>query len=218
MDTSKYFSILVFPVLKIVFFLLLGVAGVGIVVGVPYHIATGGKPPKEPKNKNWLDKALYFGMVVSYLLIGLVTRRIRKKPKIYSTLSDEQLLWMLKGMSDKQFEEFVANMFLQLEYKSEVVGGPGDNGIDIKLEKNGKKYLVQCKRYLTSKVPKSELMEFNGVLEKENADAGCLVTTSEFTEAATKWAKGTRIKLVDNKELIGLIRQSKVIGSEVPAK
>jgi hypothetical protein len=46
----------------------------------------------------------------------------------------------------------MAEMFRGLGYNAEVVGGANDGGIDAIAHKDGKRYYIQCKKFITREV------------------------------------------------------------------
>ena len=130
---------------------------------------------------------------------------LRKRRKIVGGFSDEEILYMLKGMSPQQFEIKMADMFQMLGYRTEVTGGANDGGIDVIAHKDGKKYYIQCKKFMTREVTPHDVRDFLGAITNINnpAEKGFFVTTSEFTLMAEKAAEGNpRIELIDGVKLI----------------
>jgi len=78
---------------------------------------------------------------------------------------------MLKGMSPKQFEAEVAKMFEALGYRTEVVGGANDHGIDVRAYRDGKTYFIQCKKFMTREVTPHDVRDFLGAITNENDPA-----------------------------------------------
>jgi hypothetical protein len=103
----------------------------------------------------------------------------------------------LAHVNSRVFEELIADCLTSAFPTSEVikVGGSGDRGIDIMLlNTSGEKYLVQIKR--RSNIEKNESVEvvrlLNGVLFRENAAKGLVITTAKnYTRAAVQetWVK-----------------------------
>ena len=101
-----------------------------------------------------------------------------------------------KVMNPKKFERIVAIIFDGLGYRTKVVGGSGDEGIDVIAYKDGKRFFIQCKR--KDQVPPKEVREFAGSIQdlnKEKDEKGFLVTTGEFTEEGKAFAKDNPIEI-----------------------
>jgi len=62
--------------------------------------------------------------------------------------SDRDLIYWLRGMKPDEFENYIADLFSRLGFKTEVVGGSHDGGIDVVAEQNGIKHYIQCKKFI----------------------------------------------------------------------
>lgn len=81
-------------------------------------------------------------------------------------------------------------------------GGRFDGGIDLKLRRPGEYVLVQCKHWNAKQVPHNDVHQLLGLMLNENATGGILVTSGEFTTAATQAAARLgRVHLVEGREL-----------------
>jgi restriction system protein len=54
----------------------------------------------------------------------------------------------LLALSPQAFEEWVAARFRDLRYTTRLTESTGDHGVDILAQKDGKRAVVQCKRYV----------------------------------------------------------------------
>lgn len=136
--------------------------------------------------------------------VGYILWRKRHNPAQLE-IDEEKILYMLKGMTPARFEEEMARMFTALGYSTELNGGPGDGGIDIIAEKNGKRYFIQCKKFITREVTPHDVRDFLGAITNVNnpAERGFFITTNKFTLAAERAAEGNgRIELIDGRELV----------------
>ncbi|MBU6501077.1 MAG: restriction endonuclease [Patescibacteria group bacterium] len=162
------------------------------------------------------EQAILYGIIATVVLVvGVILYFVLKKRahdnRGLAFLSDDKILYMLKGMSPAQFEKEVADMFEGLGYKAEVVGGANDGGIDVIAHKDGKKYFIQCKKFITREVTPHEVRDFLGAITNINnpAEKGFFVTTGNFTMMAEKAAEGNpRIELIDGLKLIKYYRLS----------
>lgn len=133
--------------------------------------------------------------------------------------SDRELLKWLQKMSPTNFEKYIAELFNNLGYSAEAVGRSHDGGIDVKLEKDGRRSYVQCKKYMSSTVSVSEVRDFYGALADHVSDGqGFFVTTNKFTLEAQKFAEDKPIELIDGVRLVEYIRLSEKnsFSNEVP--
>ncbi len=103
-----------------------------------------------------------------------------------------------------------------------VPGIAGDNGIDLVISRQGKRYLVQCKQWRSQKVGVKVVREMFGLVTAEQAAGGIVITSGQFTREAGKFAKGKALELVDGEQLAALIsavqKEPKVSAQEVKSK
>lgn len=121
--------------------------------------------------------------------------------------SDRDLLQWLRGMNPSEFEDYIADLFSRLGYKTKAVGGSHDNGIDVVIEKDSRKGYIQCKKFITSKVTVGDIRNFYGALADHFANTkGYFITTNKFTLEAEKFAEDKPIELIDGYRLIRYIK------------
>lgn len=109
--------------------------------------------------------------------------------------SDQSLSW-------QQFEQLTGETFRRRGFQvTENDKGGADGGIDLVLQKDGEKYLVQCKQWRAFKVGVSVVRELYGVMAAEGAAGGFIVTSGRFTKEASDFAQGRNVELVDGVEL-----------------
>ncbi|MBR6133586.1 MAG: restriction endonuclease [Bacilli bacterium] len=112
------------------------------------------------------------------------------------------------------FEVFLEMLFKKLGYDVVHCGGSGDQGADLILKKNKKKYVVQAKYYASS-LDNTPVQEVCGAIKYYNADKGIVVTNSKFTSGAIKLADANDVKLIDGIKLKGLINKAKKIDEDM---
>jgi restriction system protein len=106
----------------------------------------------------------------------------------------------LRELPPRKFEETVAQMLEKQGYTVELTPASKDGGFDIYVASKqalGKfLYLVECKRYTPpNKVGVHLVRALHGVVQKTQANAGMLVTTSFFTRGAKEYADETMYTL-----------------------
>jgi Restriction endonuclease/NACHT domain len=106
----------------------------------------------------------------------------------------------LRELPPRKFEEIVAEMLEKQGYTVELTPASKDGGFDIYVASKqalGKfMYLVECKRYTPpNKVGVHLVRALHGVVQKTQANAGMLVTTSFFTRGAKEYADETMYTL-----------------------
>lgn len=149
-----------------------------------------------------------FRLFFYWLGLEIDNWRIRRKfRKGKEWLSDRAFLQWLRGMKPTEFEEYIADLFLKLGYKTQTVGGSYDRGIDVIAEKDGIKHYIQCKKFITQKVTVGAIRDFYGALTDHLANGkGYFITTNKFTLEAEKFTEGKPIELIDGQRLIEYIR------------
>jgi restriction system protein len=115
----------------------------------------------------------------------------------------------LDTLTPEGFEEFVAEVFEALGFTVERVGGSGDEGADLRLDRDGRRSVVQCKYSRNRGVVGSpEVQKFLGTIHHTKSHKGFFVTTRAFSLAAEKFAAGHPIELIDGPGLVALVHQA----------
>lgn len=152
---------------------------------------------------------LFVGAIFLIIFIFDLYRLRRRFKQGARWRTDQELLQWLRGMSPSEFEVYVADLFRRLGYRTEAVGKSHDGGIDVVAEKNGVKHYIQCKKYITSKVPVGAVRDFYGALANHLAEGrGIFVTTNIFTTEAQQFAEDKPIEMVDGFGLVRLIKKA----------
>lgn len=152
----------------------------------------------------WLFYGIAFFVVI--IIIAIWRRKIRFK-RVRGFLSDRELIQWLRGMHPSEFEKYIADLFSKLGYKTNITGGGYDRGVDVVAEKDGLKYFIQCKKYITSIVGVNELRDFYGAIADHLAQAkSYFITTNKFTLEAERFAEDKPIELIDGYKLVKYIR------------
>lgn len=108
----------------------------------------------------------------------------------------------LRRLSPQRFEDEIASMFERLGYKVKQTPYTNDLGRDAILEKDGKTFLLECKRYgETNRTGRPDLQKFHSAIISDKAVGGFFVTTGTFTAAAKEHATKIGITLVEGAEL-----------------
>lgn len=114
----------------------------------------------------------------------------------------------------RDFERLVGEAFRRQGYAVEETGlGGADGGIDLVLRKDGKRILVQCKKWQREKVPVNVVREMYGLLAHHGADEVRIATIGGFTPDAARFASGKSIRLIDGETLLGMILEVQASGA-----
>jgi len=114
----------------------------------------------------------------------------RQREHLYS-ISD------MLNASSKEFEYMVGRILERRGYNLIVVGGAGDEGVDLRgTGPNGEVVIVQCKRQIqSSRIQPSVIRDLIGTVNSEGADLGIFATTTFFGEHAERAAAKARVRL-----------------------
>jgi len=145
--------------------------------------------------------------------------RRRERKQLIGTVARSEAADALDGMSWQQFERLVGEGFRLQGYRvMETGGGGADGGIDLVLNKDGEKYLVQCKQWRAFRVGIEVVRELYGVMAAEGAAGGFVVTSGRFTDEARKFAEGRNVQLIGGTRLRALIKQAAGTTQQVPGR
>ena len=83
---------------------------------------------------------------------------------------------------------------------------PADDGADLVLSKHGVVTLVACKRWKANRTGIEPLREFDAATRERGAHARLYVATGEVTDNARKFAHDNRIKILQEEDLVRLLK------------
>ena len=106
----------------------------------------------------------------------------------------------LLAMDPRAFELHVCELYRRMGCRVEATPRSGDHGIDGHLYRDGRHVLLQCKR-VKGFVGEPVLRDLFGSISNERADGGIVVTTGRVSTAATKWAAGKPIQIIELDEI-----------------
>jgi len=130
-------------------------------------------------------------------------------PKPLSEERQDDLATQLRALDWYQFEKAVEILYQQLGYKVIRTGGAKpDGGIDLIIEKDGKKTAIQCKQWKTWNVGVKPMREFLGALTDAGLQRGIFITLCGYTGEAKQLADKHHIQIIDETELTNLLEQS----------
>ncbi len=142
--------------------------------------------------------------------------RISGKPHPLEVKSTEWSIELLRKLEWHRFETLCAEYFRLLGKRVETITHGADGGIDARIYANGSQvleYAVQCKAWKDS-VGIKPVRELFGVMAHESAGKGIFMTTSTFTDDATKFATehNDKVFLVNGQrflKMIGMLPEEK---------
>jgi hypothetical protein len=110
----------------------------------------------------------------------------------------------IESMSGTAFEGYVAAIFRGQGYSVEMTKASGDFGVDLVIQRSGRKIAVQCKRQ-AKPVSGKAIQEVVGGAAMYDCNETMVVSNQVFTPAATSLAKRNSCQLVDGAELKKMI-------------
>ncbi|OPA80989.1 hypothetical protein BVG16_01170 [Paenibacillus selenitireducens] len=110
----------------------------------------------------------------------------------------------IDNMDGVQFEKYLGYLFQAHGYKTEVTKTIGDYGADLILQKEGKKIVVQAKRY-SKNVGIKAVQEAQASIAYYAASEAWVISNSDYTAAAYDLAKSNKVRLIHREELIEMI-------------
>ena len=119
----------------------------------------------------------------------------------------------LRLLDSAEFEWLVGELFRREGWQVVETGrrdGP-DGNIDLRLERNGQRHVVQCKRWTSWLVSVEDVRAFAGTLLREGLTGreGIFVTLSSFTQQARDEAQTTGLTLIDSRDLYSRVEQAR---------
>jgi restriction endonuclease Mrr len=127
-------------------------------------------------------------------------------PELVTSVTSELADFLIRnpqamyGLTSRQFEEFVAEVFSRRGYEVELTLPTRDKGFDIvaiKRVATPVRFLIECKRYHPSNTVGIDVVQrLYGVTLDNNAQKGVIATTSYFTDDAKEVLRRHPKKLV----------------------
>ena len=103
-----------------------------------------------------------------------------------------------KRLSAEQFEREIASWFSRQGYIAKTTKFVGDGGVDVILEKNGRKTYVQCKHFVEGKVDIKVVRELCGVMSSDGVTQGVIACLNGLSsDNAYTFAHKNNIRVVD---------------------
>ena len=153
-------------------------------------------------------------------IVWLIRRDIRSSNR-YRTPTAGELAEQFDNvhmMSGAQFEVFMANLFRAMGYEAAVLGGSGDQGVDIMLTANGQRIAVQCKNYAKAVGNKAVQEVFAGA-RHHGCQHAWVVAPAGYTRGAFELARSVSVSLFDANGIRAWIREVDKVteASETPS-
>jgi HJR/Mrr/RecB family endonuclease len=138
-------------------------------------------------------------VIVALLVIGVIVLRFLIRRAKLSTPKAQDLndtLQYVGAMSGSQFEIFVAQVLRAMGYKTSVLGGSGDQGVDIIALSQDGKVAVQCKNY-QKPVGNKPVQEVFAGAKHYACKHAWVVAPAGYTRGAYELARSVGVLLFD---------------------
>ena len=143
-------------------------------------------------------------LIVAIVVFLLYTRN--RRPKTPAAVELTRLLGIVPCMSGAQFEVFVAKIMRGLGYRATVLGGSGDQGVDVIATAGKERLAIQCKNY-AKPVGNKPVQEVYAGARHHRCTAALVVAPEGFTKGAVELARSVGVSLRDAQDLRGWKRQ-----------
>jgi len=169
----------------------------------------------EPGFSNYVVTPILAAVVFYWVLaILLRKRRFRVRQNKQNTAIAMLGLDAVDAMSGQEFEDFTAWILEKNEYYSvQLIGGSGDQGVDIIAEKEGCRYAIQCKCY-SSNLGNTPIQEVVAGSVFYGCERSAVITNSRFTAGAKALAKANAVLLLDRDDLIRMLERAGGLSSK----
>ncbi|MEQ8316258.1 MAG: restriction endonuclease [Phycisphaerales bacterium] len=177
---------------------------VGIVLPIVLQMAL---PAQQSFMRIALPGAVFLAIAIMAVWLFARAQRLGEK----RTLNRVRNIEDVRALGWRRFEALLAEAFRREGYavRRKDGGGP-DGGVDVRLSRDGKATLVQCKHW-KGKAGAPIVRELLGVVAAERAHAGIVVASGGFTKEAIGFAdqatrQGQPLRLIDGDELLRMIK------------
>lgn len=151
----------------------------------------------------WTAIILLLAVTAALIVWFLVRRTTMRTPEAKDLFAGLQRVPLMSG---SQFELFVAEVLRALGYKTTVLGGAGDQGVDVIATAGNERLAVQCKNY-RKRVGNKPVQEVYAGSRHHGCTAAWVVAPEGFTKGAVELARSVGVTLHDVQSLRGWIRQ-----------
>src|SRR5215210_1652225 len=119
----------------------------------------------------------------------------------------------VRSMSGAQFEAFTADLFRAMGHQAVALGGVGDQGVDVIVNRRGERVAVQCKNHKRP-VGNSPVQEVYAGARHHRCEEACVVAPAGYTRGAIDLARSTEVSLFDTGSIHQWIRKADKLEKE----
>jgi hypothetical protein len=150
-----------------------------------------------------LGGSLLIGSVVATLWVAWY---LRSRPTASAARELSLRFEEVRSMSGAQFEVFIADLFKAMGHRAVVLGGAGDQGVDVIVNRRGERVAIQCKNHRKPVNNKPVQEVFAGARHHRCVEA-CVVAPAGYTSGAIDLARSTEVSLFDADSIHQWIRE-----------
>jgi restriction system protein len=110
-------------------------------------------------------------------------------------------------MSGAQFEHFVADLLRAMGHRATVLGGSGDQGVDVIVDYESQRVAIQCKNYKRA-VGNKPVQEVYAGARHHRCHHAWVVAPAGFTKGAHELARSVGVRLFDANSIRKWIKQT----------
>ncbi|MFC0679815.1 restriction endonuclease [Lysobacter korlensis] len=142
-------------------------------------------------------------LILCWIAAGVSYLRSRQRARLLETRTG---LDSITALDWREFEQLVGEAFRRQGYSIEETGlGGADGGVDLVLRREGRTWLVQCKRWRQRQVPVATVREMWGLLAHHAADGVKIVCVGDYTPDARRFASEKAIDLITGRDLVAMV-------------
>ena len=174
----------------------------GLVVAAVILAVLWGWLSSTTSGNAWLGVLVLVGIAVA--VVWLVRRL--SGPKTQTARELARRFELVRAMSGPQFEAFVADLFRAMGHRATVLGGAGDQGVDVIVDYKGQRVAVQCKNYKRA-VGNKPVQEVYAGARHHRCQQAWVVAPAGYTRGAHELARSTGVSLFAANSIGQWIRQ-----------
>lgn len=150
-------------------------------------------------------------IAIALVYLARRTQRPRRETDLRAQLKS------IPSMSGAEFERYMASVYKALGYNVTILGGAGDQGVDLLLRKGRESVAVQCKNHKRP-VGNSPVQEVYAGKQHYGTNQAWVVAPAGFTKGAFALSRTTSVLLVGYSSIDKLLRQAQRQTEEQQAK
>ena len=154
-----------------------------------------------------------FLLIGSIVAIALVAWHLWSRPTTPTARELALRFEAVRSMSGAQFEVFTADLFRAMGHQTTVLGGAGDQGVDVIVNRRGERVAVQCKN-LKKPVGNRPVQEVYAGAKHHRCVEACVVAPAGYTGGAFALASSTGVSLYDADTVRQCIMKSDMLEQE----